>query len=71
MTRYRIEITPTARKTLATTAAPVRGRLDVAIQALAVNPRPSGVKKLKAPDRICIGSALGTIASSTKSAMLC
>ncbi|MEU3305923.1 type II toxin-antitoxin system RelE/ParE family toxin [Nocardiopsis sp. NPDC006832] len=57
MSRYQVEITSTARKTLRKIDQPSRKRIAVAISELADEPRPSGCKKLKARDgyRIRIG----------------
>lgn len=47
MTRWHIEITRDALKTLAKLDKPVRRRLQAAIDRLAVQPRPAGVVPLQ------------------------
>jgi len=46
VTVYRVLLERTAEKDLARLPADVHGRVIVAIQALATNPRPSGCRKL-------------------------
>lgn len=43
---YTIQFTPGARRAFRRFDAPIQRRIGAAIDALAVNPRPSGVKKL-------------------------
>ena len=49
---YRIEIKRGARKRLVSLAAPIAARISEAIDALAVNPRPTGCRKLVGTDQI-------------------
>lgn len=44
--RYRIDLAPAAQRQLAGLPAAVQGRLAIAIDRLAVDPRPRGVAKL-------------------------
>jgi mRNA interferase RelE/StbE len=44
--KYRVDITPTARRQLADLPRSVRRRIDEKILALAANPRPRGSVKL-------------------------
>lgn len=44
---YRLEITPAAARDLASLPRDARRRVDAAILALADNPHPPGVKKLR------------------------
>ena len=55
---YRVEITASARKELLRLPKEVTDKLQVAIDQLAFEPRPSGVKKLKGQEgyRIQVGS---------------
>ncbi len=55
--RYSIEVVPSARKALARLPLPMRRRVQVAIDQLADNPFPAGVKKLQGEDayRIRVG----------------
>jgi len=55
---YRVELTPSARHDLAALPRDVQRRVDAKIRALAHNPRPPGVKKLKGEEnawRIRVG----------------
>ena len=47
---YRVEIKPAARRDLDRIAPPNRPRIAAAVDALALNPRPAGVKKLHEAD---------------------
>ena len=55
--RYSIEFVPSARRALAKLPLPMRKRIQVAIDDLADNPFPPGVKKLQGEDgyRIRVG----------------
>lgn len=55
--RYSIEFVPSARKALHKLPLPIRRRIQVAIDELAENPFPPGVKKLHGEDgyRIRVG----------------
>lgn len=44
---YRVEITPTAAKAIATLDKPVRRRVETAVGELADNPRPAGCIQMK------------------------
>lgn len=44
---YRVELTPTARKQLLSLPKQATDKLRLAIDALTLEPRPDGVKKLK------------------------
>jgi mRNA interferase RelE/StbE len=46
MSRYRVEVAPRVVKDLAGLPKTARLRVETAIEALAENPRPPGVKKL-------------------------
>lgn len=48
---YRIEIKLSARKALAALPLPAQRRVQTKIDGLATNPRPTGVKQLKGPER--------------------
>ena len=50
MQRYRVVLTRAARRDLASLLKKVLKRVDTRILALAVNPRPHGVKKLEGPE---------------------
>ena len=57
--RYEIEFTRTAERSLAALPKDVLKRVDIAITALIDNPRPPGVKKLQGEDdlyRIRVGN---------------
>lgn len=56
-TVYRIAVTRPARKQLLQVPDKAKGAIQAAIDALAANPRPSGVKKLKGQEgyRIRVG----------------
>lgn len=47
MARYRIEVLPSAEQDIADLPEPARGRIVDAIDTLADNPRPPGVKKME------------------------
>ena len=47
MAQYSIQILPSAERDLAALGKPLRRRVAARIDALAANPRPSGVKKLQ------------------------
>ena len=49
---YRIELKPAAARELAALAARDRGRVSKRIDALAANPRPPGVEKLKGAENL-------------------
>jgi mRNA interferase RelE/StbE len=56
--KYRLEITPAARRELSKLPKNIQKRVDEHIQALAGNPRPPGCKKLQWEDgfhRIRVG----------------
>jgi len=55
---YRIELTAVARRGLAALSAEDRKRIDDGILALAIDPRPPGVKKLSGKKlyRVRVGS---------------
>jgi mRNA interferase RelE/StbE len=56
MPSYSVALAPAAERDLRKLAPEVRERLRPAIDALATNPRPSGVKKLSSGDyRIRVG----------------
>ncbi len=48
---YRVELSPTAQRDLRRLPQEVRARLATPIQALAENPRPLGVRKLRGEER--------------------
>jgi mRNA interferase RelE/StbE len=50
---YRIELAPAASRQLRKLDPDVRGRLSKRIDALATNPRPSGVEKLEGEEGFC------------------
>ncbi len=52
---YRLEITPAAARDLASLPRDARRRVDASILALANNPHPPGVKKLKGLYRARVG----------------
>ena len=55
---YRVELTPSAQRDLRRLPQEVQARLGAPIQALAENPRPTGVRKLRGEEqtwRIRIG----------------
>ena len=56
--KYQIQITPAAQKAIQKLPAVARGRVEDAIEKLADQPRPAGVKKLRGLDdtyRIRVG----------------
>ena len=50
MQRYKIVLTRAARRGLASLPKNILPRVDTRILALALNPRPRGVKKLEGPE---------------------
>ncbi|MBI3979394.1 MAG: type II toxin-antitoxin system RelE/ParE family toxin [Chloroflexi bacterium] len=48
---YRVEISPAAGRDLRGLSAQIRGRLEPIIIALAEEPRPHGVRKIRAEER--------------------
>ena len=46
--RYQVFVTPTAKRQIASLPKDAQRKIDAQILELAVNPRPPGVKKLKA-----------------------
>ncbi|HKS16643.1 MAG TPA: type II toxin-antitoxin system RelE/ParE family toxin [Planctomycetota bacterium] len=55
---YTVQINPGARRALKRLDVPIQRKIGAAIDGLAVNPRPSGVKKLATPEdlwRIRVG----------------
>jgi len=55
---YTVELSNRARRDLASLSADLQTRIVKALRTLEVNPRPSGVEKLKGQDnayRLCVG----------------